>query len=95
MSDQDLADKILNEFDRIGVSINQDSSSGLMVESQGFVLKDFPEALVVKISDGSGSTSGLYDGKEILDLISGLKEASFTPDTANNIWSVIREFEFY
>ena len=87
-----LADKIFNEFDRLGVSTNQDSYSGLMCDGQSLLIEGEPDIIVVKIYDDS--SSGLYNGKQVLEFLMGTTEANLTNNDTVNIWYLINEFEY-
>jgi hypothetical protein len=86
-----IADQIFNEFDRLGVSTNQESYSGLMCDEMSVLKEGEPEVTVVKIYDDS--VSGFYDGQQVLNFIQSVESASLYPDDSENIWNLIREFE--
>ena len=88
---EQIADKIFNEFDRLGVSTNQDSYSGLMCDYQSLLKEGEPEVVLVKIYDDQ--VSALYDAQKVLDFAQAASSASLVPDEAQNIWNLIREFE--
>jgi hypothetical protein len=81
-----LADEIFNQFDRIGVSTNQDAYSGLMCEYQNLLSEDSLDTVVVKIYDDHADS--LYDGQKVLDFLRGVESESL-----ENIWELISEFE--
>ncbi|MGL5065872.1 MAG: hypothetical protein ACRC62_38380 [Microcoleus sp.] len=88
---EQIADKIFNEFDRLGVSTNQDAYSGLMCDYQSLLKEGEPDVIVVKIYDDQADT--LYDAQKVLGFVETLESASLVPDEAQNIWNLIREFE--
>jgi hypothetical protein len=85
------ADRIFNELDRLGVSTNQDSYSGLMCDYMSVLKEGEPDVIVVKIYDDDVSV--VYDGKQVLDCVQSVDSASLVPDATDNIWNLIREFE--
>lgn len=81
-----LADSIINEFDRLGVSTNQNECSGLMADDANIVA----EIQAVKIYDDYDS--GIYDGEQVLSILKSLEGATLDAgDEIINIWSAIAE----
>jgi hypothetical protein len=89
------ADAIFNELDRLGLSTNQDSFSGLMTvaENSAPYSPDGNEIEVVKIYDDH--TDGFYDGLGVLEFLKDLKVGEFvlSGDTTDNVWEQIKSFE--
>lgn len=89
------ADAIFNELDRLGLSINQDSFSGLMVveENSAPYSPDGNEVEIVKIYDDHAD--GFYDGLKVLEFLKELEvgEVVLANDTTDNVWQQIRSFE--
>jgi len=77
---QIFAERIFDEFDRLGISTNQDPYSGLSVE---------PEAMAIKIYNDQGGC--LYDGELVLSLLKQLDRCALSdedPEVAS-VWDVI------
>ncbi len=88
---QMIADEIVNEFKRLGVSADQISYSGLMADYQSLLVEDEPEVVTVKIYDDYAD--GIYDGEKVLNTLKTLEFASVHPEASNNVWDLIGEFE--
>jgi hypothetical protein len=90
-------DAIFNELDRLGLSTNQDSFSGLMVvEENSAPYSPYGNDIeVVKIYDDHAD--GFYDGLNLLEFLKGLKvgEVVLSGDTTDNVWQQIKYFEVY
>lgn len=88
-------DAIFNELDRLGLSTNQDSFSGLMAveENSALYSPDGNEIEVVKIYDDHAD--GFYDGLKVLEFLKDLKvgEVVLSGDTTDNVWQQIKSFE--
>jgi hypothetical protein len=78
---------IFNEFDRLGVSTNQDPYSGLMVELSGVL--DSTQATVVKIYDDYESS--FYTADTLFLFLVGLTKESLSGDM--DIWELIKPYE--
>lgn len=88
-----LPDLIFNEFDRLEISTNQNSSSGLMTEYKSSFPEGHSDLQVVRVYDDFAE--GYYDAKRLLPYLQSLhpQDVTLKPDYANNIWQIIREFE--
>jgi hypothetical protein len=77
---QILSAKIFNEFDRLGISTNQDPYSGLSVE---------PEEMAIKIYSDHGGC--LYDGELVLSLLKQLDRCALSDEDPGiaSVWDVI------
>lgn len=94
MTNQELlADKIYNEFDRLGVSTNQDAYSGLTASYQNLLVEGHPEVVVVEIYDDYDS--GYYNGEMVLTYLRKLNtgDVDLAGDSAINIWPSLEAFE--
>jgi hypothetical protein len=88
-----LADKIVDEFDRLGVSTNQNAYSGLMAEHQNLLVEGRSEIVVVKIYDDY--VDGLYNAVQLLAHLKTLAsgDVDLESDSSINIWQSLKEFE--
>jgi hypothetical protein len=88
-----LADKIVDEFDRLGVSTNQDAYSGLMADYQNLLVEGRSEIVVVKIYDDY--VDGLYNAVQLLAHLKTLAsgDVDLESDSSINIWQSLKEFE--
>jgi hypothetical protein len=88
-----LADKIFDEFDRLGVSTHQDAYSGLMAEHQNLLVEGQPDVVVVKVYDDYAD--GLYNAELVLAHLATLApgDVDLESDSSINIWQSLKEFE--
>ena len=88
-----IADSIFNEFDRLGVSTNQDPYSGLMTEYRNLREEGLDGISLIKIYDDNAS--GLYVGEEVLEYLKSLALGDLTLNSGSNsnVWTAIAEFE--
>lgn len=84
-----IADEIVNEFVRLGVSTDDDPYSGLMTRIPNVVT----EICLVNIYDDYAD--GDYNGEAVLAYLKTLEpnDVSLSSDATNNIWQLIQEFE--
>lgn len=84
-----LADEIVNEFMRLGVSADDDACSGLMTRVPNVVMV----TPIVDIYDDYAS--GFYDAQKVLTCLQALKpsDTSLDSEDSNNIWQHLAEFE--
>jgi hypothetical protein len=87
---QMLADKIVDQFDRLGVSTNHNPYSGLMADGAN-VVTEYP-IVAVKVYDDYND--GFYDAVKLLHLLKNVEIASLDSDNDDlNIWSLISSCE--
>jgi hypothetical protein len=86
-----LADEIYNQLDRLNISTNQDAYSGLMCGYRNLLIEGLPDAVVVEIYDDQAE--GLYYGQKVLEYLKNVGSATLEPESPENIWELIREFE--
>ncbi len=87
-----IADDLVNEFIRLGVSTADDPCLGLMTRIPNVVT----EIALIDIFDGCAD-GDYYDGEAVLAYLKTLKpeDVSLSPDDLNNIWQLIEKFEVY
>jgi hypothetical protein len=90
-SKERLADEIFNQLDRLNVSTNQDVYSGLMCGYRNLLIEGLPDAVVVEIYDDQAEC--LYYGQRVLEYLKNVVSATLEPESPENIWDLIREFE--
>ena len=88
-----IADSIFNEFDRLGVSTNQDPYSGLMTEYVNLRKEGVDGISIIKIYDDNASR--LYVGEEVLGHLKSLALGDLTlnSESSSNVWTAIAKFE--
>ena len=88
-----IADSIFNEFDRLGVSTNQDPCLGLMTEYRNLREEGLDGISIIKIYNDNAR--GLYIGEEVLGHLKSLAlgDLTFNCEPNSNVWAVISEFE--
>lgn len=94
MTEQELlADRIFDEFDRLGVSSNQDPYSGLAANYENLLVEGHPEIVVVKIYDDYAD--GLYNAEMVLEHLKTLNpgDVDLGSDSLDNIWLIIKDCE--
>lgn len=84
-----VADLIVNEFIRLGISTDDDPCSGLMTRVPNVVTDE----VLIEVYDDSAS--GFYDGEGLLTHLRSLAEGSVSLDSedVNNVWQSIASFE--
>lgn len=84
-----LADEIVNEFKRLGISTNDDPCSGLMTRVPNVVT----EMPIVDIYDDHAS--GFYDAREVLIYLKQMFPAHnlLNSESSGNIWQHLAPFE--
>jgi hypothetical protein len=84
-----LADEIVNEFQRLKVSTDNDPCSGLMTRVPNVVM----EIPIVDIYDDY--VSGFYDARQVLTYLKQMnpEDTSLLSEDTNNIWQHLSEFE--
>lgn len=84
-----IADNLVSEFIRLGVSTDDDPCSGLMTRIPDVVT----EITLVDIYDDHANS--FYDGEAVLNHLKTLQpeDVSLAGNVTNNIWQVIKEFE--
>lgn len=88
-----IADSIFNEFERLGVSTNQDPCLGLMTEYMNLREEGLDGISLIKIY--GGNASGLYVGEEVIGYLKPLAVGDLTLNSgsSSNVWLAISEFE--
>ncbi len=84
-----IADYLVNEFIRLGISTDDDSCFGLITRIPHVVT----EIALVDICDNH--TNGFYDGEAVLSYLKTLQpeDVSLQSETPNNIWELIKGFK--
>ena len=83
----EIADLIINEFQRLGLSTEDDPCSGLLTRVPSVVT----DLSLVEVYDDY--TEGTYDGEGLLALLETLspEDVSLESEALNNIWQVISD----